>query len=67
MQRPKSSDRSSPSLAKRIKVERTMEEPPVKAAVKIRHNPYKLKFLEGLGLVTVDKKKGNHVSEMLRI
>ncbi|XP_078367195.1 uncharacterized protein LOC144651177 isoform X2 [Oculina patagonica] len=55
--RPKSSDRSSPSLTKRIKVERTMEEPPVKAAVKIRHNPYKLKFLEGLGLVTVDKKK----------
>lgn len=61
MQRPKSSDTSSPSLAKRIKVERTTEElPPVKAAVKIRHNPYKLRFLEGLGLVTVDKKKGNN-------
>ena len=36
-----------------------MEEPPVKSSVKIRHNPHKLKFLEGLGLVTVDKKKGN--------
>jgi len=35
-----------------------MDEPPVKPAVKIRHNPHKLKFLEGLGLVTVDKKKG---------
>jgi len=58
VQRPKSSDRSSPSLAKRIKVERIMEEPPVRPAVKIRHNPHKLKFLEGLGLVTVDKKKG---------
>lgn len=36
-----------------------MEEPSVKSTVKIRHNPHKLKFLEGLGLVTVDKKKGN--------
>lgn len=40
-----------------------MEEPPVKTAVKIRHNPRKLKFLEGLGLVTVDKKKGNCLCE----
>ena len=64
VQRPKSSDRSSPSLTKRIKVERIMEEPPVKSTVKIRHNPHKLKFLEGLGLVTVDKKKGNPESEV---
>ena len=63
MQRPKSCDRSSPSLPKRIKVEQTIEEPAIKSAVKIRHNPHKLKFLEGLGLVTVDKKKGNSLCE----
>ena len=58
-QRPKSSDRSSPSLAKRVKVERATEETQVKATNKIRHDPYKLRFLEGLGLVTADRKKGN--------
>lgn len=56
MQRPKSTDRSSPSLAKRIKVERMTEDLPVK----IRHDRHKLKFLEGLGLVTVGRKKGNN-------
>lgn len=56
MQRPKSTERSSPSsLAKRIKVERVVDELPPK----IRHDPSKLRFLEGLGLVTVGKKKGN--------
>ena len=59
-QRPKSSDRSmSPSLGTRIKVERTNEEIPVKPKPKIRHDPGKLLFLEGLGLVTLDRKKGN--------
>ena len=58
-QRPKSSERSSPSLPKRIKVERVSEEIPVKVTNKIRHDPSKLRFLEGLGLVTVDRKKGN--------
>lgn len=54
MQRPKSTERSSPSsLAKRIKAERVADELPVK----IRHDPHKLRFLEGLGLVTVGKKK----------
>ena len=60
-QRPKSTDRSSPSLAKRIKVETSSEEIPVKLTNKIRHDPSKLRFLEGLGLVTVDKKKGNPI------
>lgn len=61
-QRPKSSDRSlSPSLAARIKVERSTEEIQVKPKMKLRHDPGKLRFLEGLGLVTLDKKKGNQL------
>ena len=61
-QRPKSSDRSlSPSLAARIKVERSTEEIQVKQKMKLRHDPGKLRFLEGLGLVTLVKKKGNQL------
>ena len=54
-----SSERSSPSLAKRIKIERCPEEASMKQINKIRHDPSKLVFLEGLGLVTADRKKGN--------
>ena len=32
---------------------------PVKTVNKMRHDPSKLRFLQGLGLVTVDRKKGN--------
>lgn len=61
-QRPKSSDRSlSPSLAARIKVERSTDEIQVKPKMKLRHDPGKLRFLEGLGLVTLDKKKGKQL------
>lgn len=55
--RTASSERSSPGLAKRIKVERSSEEAPEKPVNKIRHDPSKLTFLEGLGLVTVHRKK----------
>lgn len=56
-QRTMSSERSSPSLAKRIKIERCPEEASMKQINKIRHDPSKLVFLEGLGLVTADRKK----------
>ena len=43
---------------KRIKVEKPDDELVVQPSPRLKHEPEKLRFLEGLGLVTVDRKKG---------
>ena len=57
-QRPKSTNQVSPALATMVKEEKVTDELQDKPMIKIKHNPHKLKFLEGLGLVTVGRKKG---------
>ena len=43
---------------KRIKVEKPDEDAVVQPPPRAQHDPAKLRFLEGLGLVTVNRKKG---------